>query len=270
MDGPEWTTAVTCVTGFVWQKNALRCPATERREDSRLQAQEMANLALRKTTLFITLPLTFFGVEYSEQVSKRSASDAEAHKKRMRQKVNVHFPLSVEKAIQAIGVLFRSHSAPRMNYMRVLKLLYIADREALRETGRPITGGPAIAMERGPVLEEVYDLIRGQHREMPLWDEYFQKDHYELVLRKDPDVGRLSRYEIRILQEVAKARADDDEWELSKLTHEFAEWQQNDPGKSSRAIPLGDMLKAVGQGEASATILEEAREKARIERLFGR
>src|SRR5271155_4089348 len=72
----------------------------------------------------------------------------------------VNFPLKVLKTIQAIGVLLRADGVKRMNYMRLLKLLYMADRESLRETGRPITGGPVTAMERGPVLEEVYDLIR--------------------------------------------------------------------------------------------------------------
>lgn len=184
--------------------------------------------------------------------------------------MNAHFPLNVEKAIQAIGVLFRNDRVHRMNYMRVLKLLYIADRKALGETGRPITGGPAVAMERGPVLEEVYDLIRGFHAKMPLWDEHFQRDRYDLVLRKDPDVGRLSRYEIRILQAVAAKYAECDEWELSRLTHDFAEWKKNDPGASSQPIPLSDTLEAVGQGGAVAEIIEEASEKLRIERLFGR
>ncbi len=184
--------------------------------------------------------------------------------------MSTHFPLKVEKAIQAIGVLFRADRVRRMNYMRVLKLLYIADRETLKETGRPITGGPAVAMERGPVLEEVYELIRGQHSQMPSWDEYFQKDRYSLTLRNDPDVRTLSRYEIRKLQAVAEQYAELDEWELSRLTHEFAEWKKNAPGTSSRPIPLWDLLEAVGQGEAAAEIVEEACEKSRIERLFGR
>ncbi len=182
----------------------------------------------------------------------------------------MYFRLKVDKAIQAIGVLFRADQVSHMNYMRVLKLLYIADRESLRETGRPITGGRVAAMERGPVLEEVYDLIRGQHLEMPLWDEHFQKDHYNLKQVKDPDVRQLSRYEIRKLQEVAQTYAEQDEWDLVRLTHAFPEWQKNDPGKSSRPIPLRDTLEAVGQGAAVEEILDEACEKARIERLFGR
>src|SRR5271168_467516 len=106
------------------------------------------------------------------------------------------FPFKILKTIQAIGVLLRYDGVKRMNYMRLLKLLYIADRESLRETGRPVTGGPVIAMERGPVLKEVYDLILGQHREMSLWSQFYRKERYDLLEVAEPDVGQLSKYEI--------------------------------------------------------------------------
>jgi hypothetical protein len=72
------------------------------------------------------------------------------------------------------------------------------------------------------------------------------------------------------LQELAEKYADLDEWDLVRLTHEFPEWQKNNPGTSSRPISLVDMLEAVGQGEAANDIIAEACEKARIERLFVR
>ena len=163
----------------------------------------------------------------------------------------MNFPLQVEKAVQAIGVLYRQDRVKRMNYMRLLKLLYIANREAIKETGRPITGGSVTAMERGPVLQDVYDLIRGRHAEMPLWDRYFQKDKYSLELVSDPDVRKLSKYEIDKLQQIAQKHENDDEWDLSHLTHSFEEWKKNDPGTSSRPIPLNDILEAVGFPESS-------------------
>jgi uncharacterized phage-associated protein len=181
----------------------------------------------------------------------------------------MHFPLKVDKTIQAIGVLFRADRVKRMNYMRLLKLLYIADRESLQETGRPITGGAIVAMERGPVLEEVYDLIRGQHREMPLWSEFLQKDRYDLQLLKDPDVGKLSRFEIAKLQQLAKRYEDDDEWALSRLTHDFPEWQKNNPDKGYRPIPMKDLLEALGQGDAAEEIAQDAKAVAAFHRVFG-
>src|SRR5260370_865037 len=178
--------------------------------------------------------------------------------------------MSGPKTVQAIGVLMRQDGVRCMNYMRLLKLLYIADRETLRRTGRPIVGGPVTAMERGPVLEEVFDLIRGRHRQMPLWDEYLRTSHFNLQLLKDPDVGQLSRYEIETLQDAARRHADDDEWELSRLTHEFPEWKKNNPGTSSRPIPLTDVLEAVGRVDSLQDILEEAAEKNHIDSLLGR
>ena len=181
----------------------------------------------------------------------------------------MNFPLKVLKTIQAIGVLLRHDGVKRMNYMRLLKLLYIADRESLKETGRPITGGPVIAMERGPVLQEVYDLILGQHREMSLWSRFYRKERYDLLELAEPDVGQLSKYEIGKLQEVAKTYEDDDEWALVDITHMFPEWIRNDPGKSSKPIPLSNILEALGQADAIDVISKEAQSLTAFNRLLG-
>lgn len=181
-----------------------------------------------------------------------------------------HFPLNVRKTVQAVGVLFRTDGVKRMNYMRILKLLFLADRKSLQETGRPITGGPVVAMERGPVLEEVYRLIRGQHVDMPTWDAHFHRERYDLTMVGDPDVGYLSRFEIQKLQDVAKQYAEFDEWDLVKETHKLPEWQKNDPGTSCNPIPLKDILEAVGFDKADAAKLEEeAEEKAFMQRILG-
>ena len=178
------------------------------------------------------------------------------------------FRLDVKKAIQAIGVLFRADGVKRMNYMRLLKLLYVADRESLAETGRPITGGPVLAMPRGPVLEHVFALIRGQHLEMPMWDTFLRKERYDLEIVNDPDVGALSKYEIRKLQEIAEKHANDDEWEMVRLTHQLPEWIKNNPGASSKPIPLTDILEALGKGDEAAEIMEEADQLSRVRNLL--
>jgi hypothetical protein len=125
-------------------------------------------------------------------------------------------------------------------------------------------------MERGPVLEGVYDLIRGQHREMTLWSQFFRTERYDIIELAEPDVGQLSKYEIGKLQEVAKTHLDDDEWDLVNLTHAFPEWSRNDPGKSSKPIPLPHILEAIGLSDAAEEMGEEARSLAAFDRLLGR
>jgi uncharacterized phage-associated protein len=134
-----------------------------------------------------------------------------------------------------------------MNYMRLLKLLYIAEREILQESGQSLTGCETIAMKRGPVLEEVYSLIRGQHHFAPQWGKFFQTERYDIVMTADPGNGRLSRFITSKLQDVADRHVNDDEWQLVEVTHQFPEWKNNDPGVSSKPIPLIDILRAIGR-----------------------
>jgi uncharacterized phage-associated protein len=80
--------------------------------------------------------------------------------------------------VQAIAAFLHFHGTKDMSYLRMLKLLYIADRESLRATGRPITGDQMVAMEHGPVLSGVFDLIKGEHKAWPRWSECFKKNGY--------------------------------------------------------------------------------------------
>ena len=73
------------------------------------------------------------------------------------------FQFYPEKAIEAVAFLLRRERGHRMNYMRLLKVLYIAEREILAESSTPLTRSTVVAMERGPVLEDVLHLIRGEH-----------------------------------------------------------------------------------------------------------
>jgi uncharacterized phage-associated protein len=178
------------------------------------------------------------------------------------------FRFHPEKAIQAVAFLLRRERGFRMNYMRLLKVLYIAEREILAESGQPLTGSRVIAMQRGPVLEDVLQLIRGEHTAVPLWSPFLRVDHYNLEMVTDPGIGLLSRYVSRKLNEVAKRYDDLDEWGMVAVTHAFPEWLQNDPGESSQEIPLAHILEAVGRGADLKEIVANAREDERASRFF--
>lgn len=182
----------------------------------------------------------------------------------------VAFRFNTRKTIQAVGVLLKQKSGRRDNYMRVLKLLYAADRDSIQETGAPITGDNVVAMRRGPVLSGVLHLIKGEHISAGDWDRAIRKDAYDIELIDDPGVDELSRYEVRKLHEISKRYADKDEWAMVRLTHKFPEWQKNKPtGNTCETIPLEDILDAVGRGADKETILREAAYAREVDRLFG-
>jgi len=154
--------------------------------------------------------------------------------------------------------------------MRLLKLLYIADRESLAETGKTITGDQPCAMERGPVLCETYDLIRGKGANAAPWARHVRTDRYDIELVSDPGKKQLSRGDVAKLLEVSKRYQDFDEWAMSELTSKFEEWKTNYPGnKSSAPIPWQDMLRAQGKTDFIETVAREKATREFYDKLFG-
>lgn len=178
------------------------------------------------------------------------------------------FRFDADKSLQAVAFLLRREPAHRMNYMRLLKILYIAEREALAESSQPITGSRVVATRRGIILDDVLQSIRGHHRTASLWAGYTRLDNYSIEMFRDPGIGRLSRFVMEKLEEVAMRHQADDEWEMVEMTRRLAEWRRNEPGDGCQEIPLSHIFEAVGRGDDFATIVERAQSANRAADFF--
>lgn len=175
------------------------------------------------------------------------------------------------KAAQAAAVLLKQ-AGGRMRYLKLLKLMYIADRVSLKEIMRPLIGGKHVAMKNGPLHSTACDLVRGVEVE-PMWHDFVQTQDYDAVLVNDPGDSDLSEYEVDLLTRVAKEYRDVDEWDVVRLTHEFPEWRKAypDPGaNTSRQITLHDILDAIGLSHVARDILEAMQEESQERRDFRR
>ena len=74
----------------------------------------------------------------------------------------MRFFFDINKATQAAAHLVYLQGG-KINLMALIKLLYLADREALLETGYPITGDQMVSMPHGPVLSRIYDEAKWEH-----------------------------------------------------------------------------------------------------------
>ena len=153
------------------------------------------------------------------------------------------------KVTQAAAVLLKRYNG-FITRKRLLKLLYIADRELIKQTRRPLTGDNAVAMDYGPVLSRTYDLLKGEASGYDVWNRYIQQiAPYTHKLIDDPGIGKLSRLELAKLDEVTQRYWWIDDDELSELTHDFPEWKRNAPPKGNRnPIPTEHVLEALGFG----------------------
>lgn len=176
------------------------------------------------------------------------------------------FSFDFDKSLQACAFLLRDSANSSMSMLRLMKLMYIADRECIRDTGRPITGDRAVSMDKGPVLSRLYDIMKGEHSLSPEWHKFIHKDGYELCLVDDPGNGRLSRFEAEKLTELLERYHDKDEWQIIQETHEFSEWQ--DPDGSSVPISTEDILAALGMSERVEAIRQDAAALADVRRAL--
>ncbi len=151
------------------------------------------------------------------------------------------------KSAQAASFLISLHGG-KLNYMVLIKLLYLADRQTLLELGYTITGDSFVSMPKGPVLSRILDLITmGKHKERTPWFRYISEPRdYEVKLAERAPAKRdeLSKYETKVLQEIYKKYGSMDKWDLVELMHTLPEWE--DPKGSSLTIDPQNILRLEG------------------------
>ncbi|MEK7765291.1 MAG: Panacea domain-containing protein [bacterium] len=150
------------------------------------------------------------------------------------------------KAAQAAAYLLKTHGG-ELNYMALIKLLYLADRDALLKVGYPITGGHLVSLPHGPVLSQVLDLINMPSQVETPWFEYISSpERYHVSLKvAEPETDELSEFEMETLRKVHERYGSMDQWQLRDLTHTLPEW--DDPHGSSLPIEPERILREGGK-----------------------
>jgi uncharacterized phage-associated protein len=175
-----------------------------------------------------------------------------------------------DKTTQAAALLLKLHGR-KMSHMKLLKLLYLADREALLAWGRPITFDWYYALPHGPVLSFTLNNINSDaDPDHPsYWHSYIseRRDH-EVALLKDAPNDQLSPAEVQLLEGIFREYGHLDKWQLRDHCHTLPEWR--DPEGSSLPIRISEILVVQGMTEAEARDVEESLEaEAAAERLLG-
>ncbi len=182
-------------------------------------------------------------------------------------KMPVEFVFDEKKAAQAAACLLKLNKG-KMNYMVLIKLLYLADRQALTETEMPITGDHMVCMPHGPVLSSILDLINmGDPDTNSAWFKHVSEpSDFVVSINEDSECEELSEYELDVLKNIYKKFGKMDKWRLRDLTHTLPEWK--DPEGSSIPIDPEVILESVGKSAADISrIKSEARELTFFENL---
>jgi hypothetical protein len=181
--------------------------------------------------------------------------------------------MQLEKLVQAVGYLLKKYNY-RLNYTKLIKELYLADKDSLRAINQTITGDVYVSMKNGPVLSGLYNLIKGQYQDpnaQMFWDSRFSTDGRDLVAVADriPE-GKLSYFEKQTLDAIDDQFHAKNYGQMIDYVHDPAvcpEWE--DPGLSSIPIKMKDLLAGIGRTQEEIEwILEENEAFEAEEKIF--
>lgn len=167
------------------------------------------------------------------------------------------------KAAQ-VAAFFLKEEGGSTEVLKLMKLMYLAERESIKTYGELITGDSFCAMEYGPVLSRTYDLTkRGPQSAKKGWSDWIsERDGNYLKLTREEPLDLLSRADFAVLRKVWDDFGHLTPFELAEETHRLcAEWQ--DPGKSSRPISYENTAIAVGHNQIAAEEISQRISKQR-------
>jgi hypothetical protein len=178
------------------------------------------------------------------------------------------FPFDAQKATEA-AAQFIAHAQGSINVMKLVKLIYLLDRESIARRGVPVVGGVYLSMRNGPVTSEILDLINSGslwHYETN-WREFIsdRQDHF-VELSKDPGTEHLSEFELALIHELSTIHRKADQYAMRDWCHiRCGEWLPLEKGREH--ISLRKLADEVGRNPEE--VLENAAEQTFLEEVFG-
>jgi uncharacterized phage-associated protein len=166
------------------------------------------------------------------------------------------FIFDIRKAIAAAGYVCKLNQGS-FDMLKLIKAIYLAERKALVEWHRPITGDKFWSLENGPVVSRIYDLIQERvgGPEMESWRAVFNPRRGDIVsLKGDFNEKPLSRREKEALRMAYNQIKDLTTWEVIQLVHKLPEWEN--PGKSSKPIDPSVIFYHENLGESAVQEIE--------------
>lgn len=174
-----------------------------------------------------------------------------------------------EKKAAQVAAFFLYRAKGQLEILKLMKLMYLAERASYRKFGEPLIGDKLVSMDNGPVLSITLNhMNRFMPSEQGGWEEWVSdRNNYFLALKKeiaDPkeELLQLSDAELEVLESIWTQFGHMGSFELADLSHRICpEWE--DPHGSSLPISRSRLLRSLGFDPDTSRELEERIESNR-------
>ncbi|MBR5433591.1 MAG: SocA family protein [Bacteroidales bacterium] len=171
--------------------------------------------------------------------------------------------MNIQKLIEVVAYIL-ARNDNQMDYYNLIKECYIVDRKSIQKTGYAITGDSYVSMNRGPVLRNLYALIKNKSslpEEQALWNKYFVVDDAHKIKLQTPVTKHflLSRSDENLLNEVCQQFYKYTYSQMKEYSHQegvFPEWKPVGKGEEE-PIPIETIMKTLGFCDKDIQIIIE-------------
>lgn len=174
------------------------------------------------------------------------------------------------KATHLAAYLLQKKDDKTLYILKLMKLMYIVDRNALMQLGHPVTFDNYVSMPHGPVLSCTYSLMGGMVPDNAgIWNAMIsdKDDHKVSAIDCETSCDSLSQAEMEIADQVFDEYGNVPRFELVEITHRFPEWK--DPEGSSLPLSYTDILQAANfESDEITSILDELEAQDKINRML--
>lgn len=181
----------------------------------------------------------------------------------------IEYDYDPKKATQTACQLVKL-AGGKINYTDLIKLLYLADREALDCWGKTITTDRVVVMDQGMVMSHIFNHIKddaAEREQREYWSRFIsdKKGYCVRLLVNDPPYDELSKREIDLLVKIFNEHGHKGR-RLNTFHHALPEWE--DPHGSSVPIHFEKILEALGKNDEEIEHIDKeatfVKERARI------
>ncbi len=158
----------------------------------------------------------------------------------------------VKKSAQVAGVLLSLSPNRTLDRIKLMKLMYLVDRESFSRYGATVSGDRLVSLPHGPGLSETLSALQGNSAYMADFSQWVvikqgNLSHSLVEGVECENVGLLSEADIEVITGIWDEFGHLNNWDLVNWTHDSKncpEWQ--DPRGSSKTITLADLSLALG------------------------
>lgn len=181
----------------------------------------------------------------------------------------IQFRFNEKKLTQIVAYFLKLNNCT-INYTKLMKMLYLTDREALKMWRCTLSGDAYVSMPSGPVLSKTLKLIKnsGTQNDGQFWNGFITRQKFNVSLRGDPGVDELSKREIELIDKIYNQYNKYTYGIMIDITHSICpEWKS--PGHSYEPITINDILKELNvEDEEIKRIDKEVESLNYVEELF--